>query len=325
MSASVLNNPGKQIVIADEFESFFHVILYYAIRFLPHNLKPENIGAFLISYFDGYVSVPDGGYTCGPTKEAAVTSGTISLFAYNGGVRESLTFFIPPDTSGKRMPHPINDVLKELLKWFKAYYATQGKKQEGETNKLKGRNAAMLSHITRPNAIATSSKPQQQSGSQASGSLPPPSNDSRLSGSAAASIENTVSNNIVASQDPDIASKLNDHEAMVLLLWEYLEQGDWPEADKDLDLKPAAAPKPKKFKVKPKKPAERSNSAAPSVTATQSDTAVQSGSTAISVKTSQKRPREEDIEDEDEDDDVGGIVPEPPLAKRTRSGGRWRT
>ena len=58
----------------------------------------------------------------------------------------------------------------------------------------------------------------------------------RLSGSAAASIENTVSNNIVASQDPDIASKLNDHEAMVLLLWEYLEQGDWPEADKDLDF-----------------------------------------------------------------------------------------
>ncbi|EJF57519.1 hypothetical protein DICSQDRAFT_69235, partial [Dichomitus squalens LYAD-421 SS1] len=36
MFARALTNPNRRIVIQDELESFFHVLLYFAVRFLPH-------------------------------------------------------------------------------------------------------------------------------------------------------------------------------------------------------------------------------------------------------------------------------------------------
>ena len=54
MSAHSLNDPFRKIVIQDELEAFFHVLLYYAVRFLYHNLSRENVGHFLHGYFDDY-------------------------------------------------------------------------------------------------------------------------------------------------------------------------------------------------------------------------------------------------------------------------------
>ncbi|RPD71828.1 hypothetical protein L226DRAFT_588706, partial [Lentinus tigrinus ALCF2SS1-7] len=82
MSAHALNDPSKEIDIPDELESFFNVLLYYAIRFLPHNINPANVGQFLVDYFDGYSNFPEG-YRCGSRKLEALSSGVIRLRQYN--------------------------------------------------------------------------------------------------------------------------------------------------------------------------------------------------------------------------------------------------
>ena len=84
MSAHALNDPHRRIVIQDELESFFHVLLYYAIRFLPHTLNDNSIGRFLQEYFDGYSPGPNGGYLCGSEKFNAMVNGVIRLPTYNG-------------------------------------------------------------------------------------------------------------------------------------------------------------------------------------------------------------------------------------------------
>ncbi|EJF57410.1 hypothetical protein DICSQDRAFT_69542, partial [Dichomitus squalens LYAD-421 SS1] len=76
MSAHALNDPYRRIVIQDELESFFHVLLYYAIRFVPHNLGDEDVGLFLHEYFDGYLST-NAGYRCGLAKRNAMVNGAI--------------------------------------------------------------------------------------------------------------------------------------------------------------------------------------------------------------------------------------------------------
>ncbi|PIL30507.1 hypothetical protein GSI_07207 [Ganoderma sinense ZZ0214-1] len=81
MSAHALNDPFRKIVIQDELESFFHVLLYYAIRFLPHNLDDEHVGQFLHDYFDAYFPHTEG-YRCGSAKFEAMRTGAIQIMSY---------------------------------------------------------------------------------------------------------------------------------------------------------------------------------------------------------------------------------------------------
>ncbi|TBU26972.1 hypothetical protein BD311DRAFT_666476 [Dichomitus squalens] len=188
MSAHALNDPYHRIVIEDELESFFHVLLYYAIRFVPHNLGDEDVGLFLHEYFDGYLST-NAGYRCGLAKRNAMVNGVIDVSGYKsiqGG--QTLRFLWPaplakftptpgpsqrssspaprsspspaehpsarpnssipsgrspspqfsaiygsdltPLNSDDSIPeeepqdeHPINEIISELLTWFRAYYA----------------------------------------------------------------------------------------------------------------------------------------------------------------------------------------------------------
>ena len=83
MSAHALNDPHRRIVIQDELESFFHVLLYYAVRFLPHNLADQKVGRFLYEYFDGF-SPDDEGYRCGQVKLNAMVNGVIGIRTYHG-------------------------------------------------------------------------------------------------------------------------------------------------------------------------------------------------------------------------------------------------
>ncbi|EJF57404.1 hypothetical protein DICSQDRAFT_174046, partial [Dichomitus squalens LYAD-421 SS1] len=187
MSAHALNDPHRRIVIQDELESFFHVLLYYAIRFLPHNLQDECVGKFLTDYFDDY-SIYDGYCICGRAKHDAMVNGFIDLRTYHGNqddkTKNILKFLWPTppakptptagsrgqspcpsprsspspaerpsassnsnipsgrspspqfsaidgsdltplnsDDSAPEEEHPINEIISELLTWFRAYYA----------------------------------------------------------------------------------------------------------------------------------------------------------------------------------------------------------
>ena len=52
MSVAMLTENSKVVEIADELESFYHVILYNAVRYLASNCT--NAGAFIEDFFDTY-------------------------------------------------------------------------------------------------------------------------------------------------------------------------------------------------------------------------------------------------------------------------------
>ncbi|KAI0628959.1 hypothetical protein C8Q77DRAFT_325154 [Trametes polyzona] len=63
-SAAALADLSKKIDVADEMESFFHLLLYLSIRYLPHNI--DNVGKFIEEYFDGHMIKADLEYYGGP-------------------------------------------------------------------------------------------------------------------------------------------------------------------------------------------------------------------------------------------------------------------
>ncbi|CDO78014.1 hypothetical protein BN946_scf184907.g4 [Trametes cinnabarina] len=75
-SAMALDNPKNPwITVQDDMESFFHLLLYFAIRYLPHNC--ENVREFMDEYFDGYHTVK-GVYYGGKEKLRSMKHGILT-------------------------------------------------------------------------------------------------------------------------------------------------------------------------------------------------------------------------------------------------------
>ncbi|KAI9062371.1 hypothetical protein FKP32DRAFT_1686614 [Trametes sanguinea] len=156
MSVNTLKQPKSHVQIADELESFLHVMIYCAIRYLPHTCK--YVGDFLYHYFDDGTRRADaeGEYTCGAHKNFVVSTGRLQTHSFdpiiflrhpletpnadetpdpacNDSSKQehpgpssdfSLTTIaskkvsvVPPE---KR--HPINNIFATLLGWFGARY-----------------------------------------------------------------------------------------------------------------------------------------------------------------------------------------------------------
>ncbi|KAI0359596.1 hypothetical protein OH77DRAFT_1040128 [Trametes cingulata] len=133
VSANGLKDRSKQIVVEDEMESFFHLLLYYALRYLPHNCT--NVDDFMWKYFDDFVQkADDRRYSCGEIKYITMVMGQLMPGC------KKLTFFREPlpDRSpraaapqgassqgrSRHFPgyHPIGALFGELLTWLKAFY-----------------------------------------------------------------------------------------------------------------------------------------------------------------------------------------------------------
>ncbi|OJT06760.1 hypothetical protein TRAPUB_2397, partial [Trametes pubescens] len=110
MSVAVLSKSTKVVETSDELESFFHVLLYNAIRYTRSNC--ENVGAFIEAFFDSY-TVDGNKYECG-TKKMNTMHGITKLTAA-GPSGEVVRF----------LSEPLNDLLDTFLAWFKAHYAVQ--------------------------------------------------------------------------------------------------------------------------------------------------------------------------------------------------------
>ncbi|KAI0333041.1 hypothetical protein GY45DRAFT_1320339 [Cubamyces sp. BRFM 1775] len=159
MSASALSHPAKRILVQDDMESFFHLLVYYAIRFLPHNCA--DVGRFMDLYFDGHedlngvvyggekklntmvhgkLTVHEGTPLCfhlprqdppdpkSPTKIIPCPECAPPLPTGHGNPKAP-----PPPTSSKSskkekppkkpsVPHPINILIKEFLRRLSAHY-----------------------------------------------------------------------------------------------------------------------------------------------------------------------------------------------------------
>ncbi|KAI0776265.1 hypothetical protein BD413DRAFT_491319 [Trametes elegans] len=99
LSVNALNCPTKTIIIKDELESFFHVLLYMAVRLLHHNIDDRDVPHFFRTYFDGYSACHDR-IACGHLKSLVMTTGRIDWGVNKGqdGVSRTgrLKFISPP-------------------------------------------------------------------------------------------------------------------------------------------------------------------------------------------------------------------------------------
>ena len=125
MSVYSLTFPGHPVSIADELESFFHVLLYLAVRFLRTNLS--NAGAFIESYFDAFELDGDNMAFCGFLKDKIVQTGSLVW------ITKPIRFFSEAPQSDRSLQQqdgshstrlsPLNDTIAKLLAYFKARYA----------------------------------------------------------------------------------------------------------------------------------------------------------------------------------------------------------
>ncbi|KAI0368440.1 hypothetical protein BV20DRAFT_463505 [Pilatotrama ljubarskyi] len=112
MSASSLLNTSKRIIVQDDMESFFHILLYFAIRFVPHNC--QDVAQFMDIYFDGHTH-ENGVYFGGEKKLNSMRNGLVTTL--KGDV---LTFFVrhpPRDLRAANAPSlPVlwNNLLQRL-------------------------------------------------------------------------------------------------------------------------------------------------------------------------------------------------------------------
>ncbi|KAI0764206.1 hypothetical protein BD413DRAFT_196048 [Trametes elegans] len=99
------------VTVADELESFFHVLLFFAIRFMRHSIKDSDVPAFVNQYFDSYY--PAGTKRlCTLLKRMIITSGTLE----SGG--QPILFYVQDGVLHGRF----NALISRLLKYFKARY-----------------------------------------------------------------------------------------------------------------------------------------------------------------------------------------------------------
>ncbi|KAH9895626.1 hypothetical protein C8Q73DRAFT_444409 [Cubamyces lactineus] len=108
-SATLLNNLDKAVDISDELESFFHVIVYYAIRYLESNLDATDVADFIDHYFDTFRYIR-ATWHCGYHKESVLRSGTLRT-------SDSKTLV--------EFGEPLDNVLRTSLRWFHGNYAVQ--------------------------------------------------------------------------------------------------------------------------------------------------------------------------------------------------------
>ncbi|TBU56126.1 hypothetical protein BD310DRAFT_950359 [Dichomitus squalens] len=105
MSVNLLTDPSSpSVTIADELESFFHVLLYYSLRYLRSNC--ESPASCIANYFNSYAG-PGRLLTCGWKSLAVELDAFLSLqFPHSPLLFDS----------------PMDDLLEGILQCFRAHY-----------------------------------------------------------------------------------------------------------------------------------------------------------------------------------------------------------
>ncbi|KAI0665641.1 hypothetical protein C8Q78DRAFT_1063344 [Trametes maxima] len=238
MSVNALNKHTKPIVIQDELESFFHVLLYICIRFLHHNLDDSSVPQFMRDYFDDFAPHKTG-YRCGPRKDKIITSGTLDLSPYNEETDEPLHFLCPvkpKDTSPSPM-HPIDDVFATLLSWFSAHYTIEARKEKSNTRvkNVHGANHEIMDVVAQLRDERRKAKGQGEEDILVTQSTRTDASDD--SGHSLRAEEGSDREQDTAALE-ERAAKLKGHDATITLLLDVLSEGKWPESDRRKDLKP---------------------------------------------------------------------------------------
>ncbi|KAI0660097.1 hypothetical protein C8Q70DRAFT_1132803 [Cubamyces menziesii] len=137
LSVGMLTENPKTVEIPDELESYLHVLLYFAVRYLNSDCKDP--AEFIESYFDSY-TFQGGVYKCGARKRELIkVAGKLMV-----GDDEPLTFGSPMD-----------DIFAQLLPLFKSHYKVQDFLRAKEKAAVPSTNTTSSSDASSSNATAS--------------------------------------------------------------------------------------------------------------------------------------------------------------------------
>lgn len=190
MSVLLLLNATKGSIVQDDLESFFHVMLYNAVRYLKSNCS--DVQLFIKYYFDDAVPI-DREYRVGVFKKAVMRLGLVEL----PGGSDNLEFY--HDKPGES--HPINKIIRICLSWFKAYYKIHLPHDSHEDT-----------HRSNPPTL-----------SSFAAMIAKKRNGQKVTSSS------TVTDTGPTAEDREQAAKLDTHDAMIDLLRDCIVwEDDWP-------------------------------------------------------------------------------------------------
>ena len=222
MSLRYLRDPTLPILVPDELESFFNVLLYNAVRFLLHNI--DDTPGFVHDYFDN-ASVGIN-YSQGPPKAKDIF---ISWGYFKVSCGYDLRFHMPPNTAGV---HPMNGLLAELIKLFCARYRVLQWEAELASREWEDSLATMPSLDDadddfdfeadfRAKAEAEDPGPQ----STLINPSPPPQNDVT---SITAASTTATEDYCPTQEDYARAESINTHQVVIDIFARIMENGKWP-------------------------------------------------------------------------------------------------
>ncbi|KAI0739882.1 hypothetical protein C8Q80DRAFT_201132 [Daedaleopsis nitida] len=201
MSVAILTNRYKVVEVTDDLESFLYVLLYHAIRYLQSNCI--NVGDWIEEFFDCFTVTTAGSYSCGEKKFLTIT------------VSARLT---APSVGNISLSPPMDYLLSELLRSFRAYYA------------VKAYDARKKLYSYAP---TTDPAPSTSLGSK----LPPPRRRKRPV-PVKAIAESEKVEYVPTQAERDLAGNVAEHSGMITLLLNALEMDGWGDKDKVRDRIP---------------------------------------------------------------------------------------
>lgn len=208
MSVALLSRLSKAVSVSDELEAFFHVLLYYAIRYLHSNCP--DVPNWIEDFFDSY-TLEAGEYRCGSKKrETMQLTGMLSLNSQS------------PLTQMLKFNSPLDSLLSTLLERFHAHYRVEAHNQARQSAAALRSSVKKLSIPT----VAPSTSESLNAKKIVARKLPFDANAEGYDMSANAQparLHATVRRLTVA--DKKLADMVTKHESMLIALHSVLTPG----------------------------------------------------------------------------------------------------
>ncbi|EJF57852.1 hypothetical protein DICSQDRAFT_111022 [Dichomitus squalens LYAD-421 SS1] len=202
MSVNILRDPSQPVKVSDELESFFHVLLYYCVRYLCSNCGCPT--SYIENYFENYAG-PGRWHTCG-WKSLAMQEDD---FLSNHFPPSPLLFYSPMD-----------EILGTILRCFQSLY----KVRKDDARKARGPPPPKL-------------PPLESSDSRLApiGDIPeiPFFGDDAERMEAEVPAPPPVDDDSPTPEDRERALKVHDHWFMIEHITKTLSSSEWPDNDRE--------------------------------------------------------------------------------------------
>ena len=235
MSVRHLRDPTLPIGLAEELESFMHVLIYNGVRFLFHTF--DQITGFVDAYFDGTV-VNDRGQKSAPhAKTTSITQGQLTYDDSNLVFTQRLG----------HQRHPMNGLLAELFTLFRSRYrvlrweAAEDARKKKEALSIPDTRAETAADYIDLDDLVAGKKPaipiEKIPPNVAAGSVTGPRQGADIARARARWVPRAAKE-VPTQMDREHAAKLETHDAVIAIFQKYITNPTkspgkvWPMHDK---------------------------------------------------------------------------------------------